>query len=132
MMRGANMTMTAPWSLTLSPEGEQPIQKDDDMTLDDYYESMVTVHAEDTKTVDIKSGNGNPVWLLVIEPKDDVDQADNALTCKFSGTKTEVKLDKTLALVGQKEWKLLSGALDGAPQGLEFTNNTKKSVDVKV
>jgi hypothetical protein len=41
-------------------------------------------------------------------------------------------LEKALVLPGRNEWRLLSGALGEAPKGLEFTNKTKKSLDVKV
>jgi hypothetical protein len=134
MMRGANVPKTIPWTISVTPEGEQAIQKDDDMTVDDYYETTVTVHAESSKTVKIESSSGKPVWLLAIEPQYDydVDQPDKVLTCQFSDTKIDVKLIKTLVLSGASEWRLLSGALGEAPKGLEFTNKTKKSLDVKV
>jgi hypothetical protein len=104
------------------------------MTVDDYYETTVTVHAESSKTVKIESSSGKPVWFLAIVPQYeyDVDESDRVLTCKFSDTETDVRLVKTLGLSGADEWRLLSGALDGAPKGLEFTNKTKKSLDVKV
>jgi hypothetical protein len=135
MMRGADVPKTIPWTISVTPEGEQAIQKDDDMTVYDYYENTVTVHAESSKTVKIESSSGNPVWLLAIEPQYEYDEnkPDNVLTCKFSDAETDVRLVKTLVpFHGASESELIGGALGGALQGLEFTNNTNSSLDVKV
>ena len=116
------------WTISVNPEGEQPIEKADDMTVDDYIESTVTVQAESTKTVEIESSSENPVWLLAIEPQDVVDQPDDALTFRFSGGGPDVRLDRLVIFPGKLEWS----ALNWAPQGVEFTNNTENPVNVKV
>jgi hypothetical protein len=128
MMRGANVPKDITWRISVNPEGEQPIEKDDDMTVDDYFESTVTVQAESPKTVEIESSSENPVWLLAIEPLDVVDQPDDALTCKFSGGGPDVPLDRMVVFAGELEWSLIGSA----PQGVEFTNNTKNPINVKV
>jgi hypothetical protein len=126
-MRGANVPKPITWRISVNPEGEQPIEKDDDMTVDDYSEKTVTVQAENSKTVDIESSSENPVWLLAIEPLDVVDQPEDALTCKFSGG-PDVRLDRLVVFSGELEWSLLGGA----PDGVEFTNNTENPINVKV